>query len=94
MTNKKISAAATKHHKECHKGRDFCPGLFNIPTNNVRYFTISVVTGAVVSILLNLVAIPFWGYRGAAFTLVIVEIIVCVLMSYYARNYLDIIGLL
>lgn len=65
-----------------------------IPTDNVRYFTISVVTGAVVSILLNLVAIPFWGYRGAAFTLVIVEIIVCVLMSYYARNYLDIMGLL
>ena len=65
-----------------------------IPTDNVRYFTISVVTGAVVSILLNLLAIPLWGYRGAAFTLVIVEIIVCILMSYYARNYLDIVGLL
>jgi flippase wzx len=65
-----------------------------IPTDNVRYFTISVVTGAVVSILLNLLAIPLWGYRGAAFTLVIVEIIVCILMSYYARNYLDIVDLL
>lgn len=65
-----------------------------IPTDNVRYFTISVMSGAIVSILLNFIVIPFGGYKGAALVHVLVEIIVCALMSYYARKYLDILALL
>jgi len=65
-----------------------------IPTDNVKLFTASVMSGAVVSIVLNMLAIPLFGYRGAAVTLVVVETIVCVLMTYFARKYLDILDLL
>ncbi|MBJ6746086.1 flippase [Streptococcus sp. 121] len=60
-----------------------------IPTDNVKYFTVSVFTGAIISVLLNSVLIPNFGYRGAGVTMVIVETIVCALMTYFARNYLD-----
>ena len=65
-----------------------------IPTDNVKLFTASVMSGAVVSIVLNMLAIPLFGYRGAAVTLVVVETVVCVLMTYFARKYLDILDLL
>jgi len=65
-----------------------------IPTDNVKLFTASVMSGAVVSIVLNMLAIPLFGYRGAAVTLVVVETVVCVLMTYFARKYLDIVDLL
>ena len=52
------------------------------------------MSGAVVSIVLNMLAIPLFGYRGAAVTLVVVETVVCVLMTYFARKYLDIVDLL
>lgn len=65
-----------------------------IPTDNVKLFTASVMSGAIVSVLLNMVAIPLWGYRGAAVTLVIVETVVCASMTYFARRYLNILRLL
>ena len=65
-----------------------------IPTDNVKLFTASVMSGAVVSIVLNMLAIPLFGYRGAAVTLVVVETVVCVLMTYFARRYLNILELL
>lgn len=65
-----------------------------IPTNNVKYFTASVVVGAFFSIVLNAISIPFWGYIGAAVTIVIVETIVCICMAYFARSFLNIRELL
>lgn len=65
-----------------------------IPTDNVKLFTASVMSGAIVSVSLNMVAIPLWGYRGAAVTLVIVETVVCASMTYFARRYLNILRLL
>lgn len=65
-----------------------------IPTNNVKFFTASVITGAFVSIILNAVSIPIWGYKGAAVTMVIVETVVCICMAYFARSFLNISGLL
>lgn len=65
-----------------------------IPTDNVKLFTASVMLGAIVSVSLNMVAIPLWGYRGAAVTLVIVETVVCASMTYFARRYLNILRLL
>ena len=65
-----------------------------IPTNNVKYFTASVVVGAFFSIVLNAISIPFWGYIGAAVTIVIVETIVCICMAYFARLFLNIRELL
>lgn len=65
-----------------------------IPTDNVKLFTASVMLGAIVSVSLNMVAIPLWGYRGAAVILVIVETVVCASMTYFARRYLNILRLL
>ncbi|WP_193441078.1 polysaccharide biosynthesis C-terminal domain-containing protein, partial [Streptococcus suis] len=37
-----------------------------IPTDNVKQFTISVMIGAIVSVVLNFQLIPVLGYKGAA----------------------------
>ncbi|HEM5178441.1 TPA: flippase [Streptococcus suis] len=65
-----------------------------IPTDNVKQFTISVMIGTIVSVVLNFQLIPVLGYKGAAITMVIVEIVVCICMAYFARTHINIIKLL
>lgn len=64
-----------------------------IPTDNVKYFTAAVFAGAIVSVVLNVLTIPVFGYKGAAVTMVIVETLVCVLMAYFARRHVDLFPL-
>ncbi len=68
-------------------------GLSNIfglqiltPSGNDKYFTISVFSGMVVSIILNYFFIPLFGARAAALSCVVSEIIVTIITYYYARK--------
>lgn len=63
---------------------------YQIPTNKQRDYTISVVAGAVVNFLLNLILIPVVGVIGAVIATVAAEFIVLVVHYYYVRNDIDV----
>jgi O-antigen/teichoic acid export membrane protein len=46
----------------------------------------SVVAGAIVNVVFNIILIPFYGANGAAISTLVAEIIVCLFQSYNANN--------
>lgn len=65
-----------------------------LPTNRMKAYTSSVVLGAVVNLLLNLILIPSYGALGAAFSSVLAEAtvttsqIIFVRKSIYTKSYI------
>lgn len=59
-----------------------------LPHKVEKYVLKSTVVGAVVNLTLNLVAIPLFGYNGAALTTAIAELSVCVTAFHFARPFL------
>ncbi|EPI05686.1 polysaccharide biosynthesis protein [Enterococcus faecalis 13-SD-W-01] len=57
-----------------------------LPTNQTKYFTISVVCGALFNFLANILFIEYWGVVGAAYATVISEILVTFVQFYYVRQ--------
>ena len=60
-----------------------------LPTNKVRSFTISVVFGAVVNIVLNFPFIYFWGLYGAVWATVLSELAVTAYQLWVVRHSID-----
>lgn len=63
---------------------------YQIPTNKQKDYTISVVVGAIVNFVLNLIMIPLIGVMGAVIATVAAEFIVLVVHYYYVRNDIDV----
>lgn len=57
-----------------------------LPTNQTKYFTISVTSGAVVNLILNLVLINIYGIYGAIWATVISEFVVTVVQVFLIHN--------
>ena len=62
-----------------------------IPLKKDKHFTISIVAGAAVNLLLNLVLIPFFGSYGACFATIIGELCVTFCMAFFARKDVSVI---
>lgn len=65
-----------------------------LPTNQTKFYTMSVVSGAVVNFLLNLILIPKYGVLGAAITTVLSELTVTVAQFVFVRKELEFFCLL
>ena len=50
----------------------------------------SVIVGAIVNIISNIILIPIYSYVGAAISLLITEITVSLIRTYYGKEYLKI----
>lgn len=61
-----------------------------LPSNQQNKLTISVAIGAVVSIVMNIILIPFFDSVGAAIATVIAEIAVTVVQLIYVKEYIHI----
>lgn len=62
---------------------------FLIPLNKDRQYTVSIVSGAVLNLTLNLFLIPLlWSY-GAAIATVIAELLISFLMALFAKKIID-----
>ncbi|URZ87630.1 flippase [Floricoccus penangensis] len=61
-----------------------------LPTNQNRYFTTSVVVGAVANLGLNFFLIPWYDVYGAVWATVISEFLVTAVQIYYVRTNLNI----
>lgn len=57
-----------------------------LPTNQTRYFTISVIVGAVINLFLNILFINYWGVFGAVWATVISELVVTIVQIYFVKN--------
>lgn len=60
-----------------------------LPTNQTKYYTISVVAGAVVNLILNIPFILFFGVIGAVISTVISELAVTITQLYFVRKTLN-----
>jgi O-antigen/teichoic acid export membrane protein len=56
------------------------------PAGKDRQVTISVLSGVVVSVILNFILIPFMSYNGAAITNVLSELIVMICFAYFSNK--------
>lgn len=65
-----------------------------LPTNQTKFYTMSVVSGAVVNFLLNLILIPKYGVLGAVITTVLSELTVTVAQFVFVRKELEFFCLL
>lgn len=65
-----------------------------LPTRKQKEYTISVICGAIINIILNLFFIKIWGANGASFTTVIAEFTVLAIQLYYMRDFISIKELL
>lgn len=65
-----------------------------LPTKREKLYTITVVVGAVVNFVLNLIFIPLFQSFGAAMSSVIAETVITVLQIWGARNDLSMIQIL
>ena len=74
-----------------------CAGLFVqcilIPVRNERAALFAAAVPAAVNIIFNLLLIPKWGIRGAAFTTIVAEIVSFGISGAYAKAYFRITGL-
>lgn len=59
-----------------------------IPLKMDNIFVVSVMLGAILSLLLNLILIPQFAAIGAAFVMVITEVVVCTYQLIRTRNYI------
>lgn len=57
-----------------------------LPTNQTKYFTISVTTGALINLILNILFIKFGGVLGAIWATTISELCVTFVQIYYVRK--------
>ncbi len=57
-----------------------------LPTNQMKYYTISVVCGAVMNLIFNFILIPRFGCLGAAGGTVIAELSVTAMQFWFARD--------
>ena len=60
-----------------------------LPNNGERLLLKATAAGAITNLVANLVAIPAFGFMGAAFTTVLAEAVVLVYASYLARPFCD-----
>ena len=61
---------------------------FLLPTNQQKFFTISIIAGAVVNFVLNLVMIPHWDAVGASIATVVAELAVTLVQIWFVRKQL------
>lgn len=59
-----------------------------LPTKQQNAFTISIITGATVNFILNIILIHFWDAIGASIATVIAELAVTGVQCWYVRNQL------
>ena len=57
--------------------------------NKNKEFMLSTTIPAIVSVVINIAVIPFFGYIGASITSVVVEILVFAIQWYYSRNIIN-----
>ena len=62
-----------------------------LPTNQQRFFTISIVAGACVNFILNIVFISLWDAFGASIATVIAELTVTAVQCVFVRKQLPLI---
>ena len=60
-----------------------------VARNKNKEFMLSTTIPAFVSVVVNIVVIPFLGYIGASITSVVVEILVFAIQWYYSRNIIN-----
>ena len=60
-----------------------------LPTNKIKIYTGSVVSGAIVNLILNLPFIYLWGLHGAVFATICSEIVVTGYQIWHVRNNLS-----
>ena len=60
-----------------------------VARNKNKEFMLSTTIPAFVSVVVNIVVIPFLGYIGASLTSVVVEILVFAIQWYYSRNIIN-----
>lgn len=60
-----------------------------LPTNKIKIYTGSVVSGAIVNLILNLPFIYLWGLHGAVFATICSEIVVTGYQMWHVRNSLS-----
>ena len=61
-----------------------------LPTNQQNAYTISIITGACVNFVLNLILIHYWDAAGASIATVIAELSVAIVQCWYIRDQLPI----
>jgi O-antigen/teichoic acid export membrane protein len=57
-----------------------------MPTKQQKKYTISVVSGAIVNLILNLILIKYWKSIGASIATVIAEFVVTGIQLYFVKN--------
>jgi len=57
-----------------------------IPNQKDKEFTLAYIIGAVISIPLNLILIPIYQAMGVVITRVVVEVVICIIISIFARK--------
>ena len=61
-----------------------------IPNSKDNIYIISVICGAVINLIINIIFIPVYGAMGAVVGTVVAEATVCIIQTWMARNALDI----
>ncbi|WP_230690450.1 lipopolysaccharide biosynthesis protein, partial [Streptococcus pneumoniae] len=61
---------------------------FLIPRSFDKEYTVSLLYGAVVNILINILLIPKMGAMGAVIGIIVAELVLCCYQTWIARNYL------
>ena len=61
-----------------------------IPSRNQAIFTKSVVTGAILNVILNFILIPICGAIGAIIASVIAEVAIAIVQYYYVKKQINI----
>lgn len=63
---------------------------FLIPNHHDFIYQSSVISGAILNLLVNTLLIPYFGAMGASLGTIAAEAIVCIIQSLYSRKYLPI----
>lgn len=63
--------------------------LYLIPNNMERYFTISIICGAITNLFFNIILIPKYGALGAVLGTLFAEFVACVLQYGFIYKYID-----
>lgn len=61
-----------------------------IPLKKTHEFTISVTSGAIINLILNLFMIRYWGAFGACIATICAEVTVAIIQIYFAKKFLEI----
>ncbi len=65
---------------------NFCVNAILITNRKEKEALIATVISAALNVILNLIFIPAMGYRGAAFTTLIAEVVVMALLVFFSRD--------